>query len=215
MTAVQPILYYLLDLPVRAFLTGKFDLHYEDTDNIPRPGPCLVAAKQHSNYDAFLVGLGLWKRGVTARFIMRDLTCLRLFARYPSSCWRGWGRERFCADGRFFWARGRRTGENFWPKRGSASAAKGATWPSKQADRATCSSFRKEPRSRGEMKPFRREFFESVLSLDRNVDILPVGIEYLGGNRVHVRFGVPIAGEGPLETVVSRCFDEVRRLSGL
>ena len=65
------------------------------------------------------------------------------------------------------------------------------------------------------MKPFQKEFFDSALSLDRGIQILPVGIEYSGERTVHVRYGEPFPCAGELDAVVERCYEEVRRLSNL
>jgi hypothetical protein len=65
------------------------------------------------------------------------------------------------------------------------------------------------------MQPFRREMFESALSLDQDVTILPVGIEYPDEKTVYVRYGEPFACIGELDAVVNRCYEDIRRLSGL
>ena len=211
----QPAVYGVINLPLKFFLTWKFDLRYEGMDNIPRPGPCLIAAKQHFNYDAFLVGLGLWTKRVTARFIMRDLYLPPLIRQMSVLLLSCLGARRILRRREILRGKGKKNRRRLLVEARERISGK-TSYVAIEADRSGSLLFFPEgTRSPGKMKPFRREFFESVLSLDQDVNILPVGIEYAVGNTVHVRFGEPFPCVGVLDAVVNRCYEDVRRLSGL
>ena len=212
---LQTLLSYIFYLPVSFFLNWKFEVVVEGQKNIPRKGPCLIAAKQNSNYDVPLLGCCLWQVGVSARYVMRDLY-LPVLLREPLVFF------LWCFGGRRIMRRREVLMDKGRAKRRSRLAEAKArirgdrSYLTREVEYAGHLCFFPEAtRSKGKMQPFRREFFASALSMDTEIQILPVGIEYVTRRKVFLRFGRPFPNRGDLDEIVQRCYDDVRSLSNL
>jgi 1-acyl-sn-glycerol-3-phosphate acyltransferase len=213
---LQTPLSYVFYLPFKVFLNWKFEVVVEGQQNIPRKGPCLIAAKQNSNYDALLISYCLWQVGVSSRFVMRDLH-LPILLREPfvfliSSCFGArrimrrrevlMDKERTKRRSRLAEAKARITGDR-------------SNLALEVENAGHLCFFPEGTRSVGKMQPFRREFFASALSMETAILILPVGIEYATQRKVILRFGRPFPNKGDLDEIVQRCHHDVRSLSNL
>ena len=212
---VQPALNHIFYWPVRTYLDWKYDIRYSGKENIPVEGPCLVAVKQNSNLDPVVAARGLWERGVAVRFIMRNLhlpLILRVVLVFLLS-WMGTRmilRRREVLKYRDRSKRRRLLAEARERIHGEASFL-----AIEAEDAGHLFFFPEGTRSPGTMQPFRAQFFESALALNRGIRVLPVGIEHSGDKTVHVRYGAPFPCAGDLDAIVARCFEDVRRLSGI
>lgn len=212
---LQTALNHIFYLPARVLLKWKFEVVVEGQQNIPRKGPCLIAAKQNSNYDTLLLGCCLFQVGVSARYVMRDLY-LPILLREPLVFFLA------CFGGRRIMRRREVLQDKGRTKRRSRLAEAKAritgdrSYLALEVENAGYLVFFPEgTRSVGKMQPFRREFFASALSMETEILILPVGIEYATQRRVFMRFGRPFPNKGDLDEIVQRCYDDIRSLSNL
>ena len=208
----QPALNFVLYLPVKFLLSWRFDLVIEGQQNIPRKGPCLIAAKQNSNYDTLFIGICLWQVGVSSRYVMRDLY-LPFLIREPLVFLLA------CVGGRRIIRRREVLMDKTRVKRRARLAeakARNRSLLALEVDNAGHLFFYPEgTRSKGKMQPFRKEFFASALSMDKEILILPIGIEYVTKRKVVLRVGPPFPNRGELDPIVRQCYDDVRQLSNL
>jgi 1-acyl-sn-glycerol-3-phosphate acyltransferase len=211
----QPVVSGALFLPVKWYLKWKLDLHFEGIENIPRKGPCLIAAKQNFNYDGLLVGISLWSNRMTARYVMRDLYLPLPFREIGVFVMGCLGARRILRKREVLKGKGSAERRQLLLEARERIIGESSYLAVEAAQSGHLCFFPEGTRSLGKMSPFRRELFESALSLDQDVTILPVGIEYPDEKTVHVRYGEPFPCVGELDAVVSRCHEDIRRLSGL
>lgn len=212
---LQPLINNLLYYSLGACLRRCFKLTYEGRRNIPARGPYLIAAKQNTNYDPLLIAMGLWKLGISSRYIMRDLYLPPLLRGLTLFALSWAGARRIFREREIRRRQHRTRRRKILNEARERISGESGYLALEAADQGCLLFFPEGTRSMGKMKPFRREFFEAAVALNRGIHVIPVGIEYAGKKRVTIRFGQAIPCHGDADVIRKRCFQSCCRLSGL